>query len=67
VAVDVCCEVADCGADAGVERAAVGEVAAEAHACCADSAIAGFEAFEEVDGEGGVFVVGGELLFDLGV
>lgn len=34
VAVHVGCEVADCGGDAGVEGAAVGEVASEAHACC---------------------------------
>jgi hypothetical protein len=42
-------------------------VAAEAHAGCADSAGAGFEVFEEVDGEGGVFIVGGELFFNLGM
>jgi hypothetical protein len=65
--VDVGCEVADCCCDAGVQRAAVREVAAEAHAGCADSAGAGFEVFEEVDGEGGVFIVGGELFFNLGM
>lgn len=55
-------EVADGGRDAGVESAAVGEVAAETHARGADSAGAGWQGEEVGDCEGGVFVVGGEGL-----
>ena len=65
VAVDVGSEVADGGADPWVERAAVGEVAAEAHACCADAACACWKGEQGVDGEGGVFVVCGDLLGNL--
>ena len=58
----VCGKVADCGADARVEGAAVGEVAAEAHARCADAAIAGGQGVQEGGRELGVFVVGREFL-----
>lgn len=64
VAVDVGWEVTYCGGDAGVEGAAVGEVAAETHACCADAAGAGGQGEEGVDCQGGVFVVGGEGFLD---
>jgi len=48
--VDVGREVAHCGRDALVEGAAVGEVAAEAHARGADVTVAGWEGEEERDG-----------------
>lgn len=59
---DVGREVAHCGRDARVEGAAVGEVAAEAHAGGADAAVAGWEGEEEGDGGGGVGIVGREFL-----
>jgi len=62
MAVDVGREVAYRGCDARVESAAVGEVAAEAHARGADAAVAGWEGEKEGDGGGGVGVVGGEFL-----
>lgn len=65
VAVDIGCEVGDCGGDARVKRAAVGEVAAEAHARGAEAAGAGGEGEEGVDRQSGVFVVGGDGFLDL--
>ena len=59
---DIGCEVADRGADALVEGAAIGEMPSETHAGCADAAGAGREGEEEGDGSGGVGVVGGEFL-----
>ena len=59
--VDISRKVAHRGRDAGIQRTAVCEVAAETHARCADASVAGFQALEEVDREGGVFIVGGEL------
>ena len=40
-------------------------MAAETHAGCADAAGACWQGEKRVDGEGGVFVVGGDLLGDL--
>lgn len=63
--VDVGREIADCGADAWIQGAAIGEVAAQTHACSSHAAIAGGKGEKEVDGEGGVFVVGREFLLNL--
>ncbi len=56
-------EIADSSRDAPVQRTAVREMPAEAHARRADAAGTGWEVQEGGDGEGGVFVVGGEFLF----
>lgn len=61
---DVGCKVAHGGADAGVQRAAVRQVAAETHARGADAAIARGQGEERVDAQGGVFVVGRDGLVD---
>lgn len=55
-------EIAYRGCDALVECASEGQVSAEAHACCADAAVAGGEGEEGGDGEDGVFVVGVDFL-----
>lgn len=55
-------KVAHGSGDAFVKGAAEGQVPAEAHARCADAAVAGGEGEEGGDGEGGVFVVGVDFL-----
>ena len=64
MAVEVCGEVADCSSHTAIKSAAIGEMPTQTHSSGADSAIAGLEREEKVDGEGSVFVVGGELLSD---
>lgn len=56
--VDIGRKVANGGRDAGVERAAEGEVAAEAHSRGAYAAVALGQGEEKVDGEGGVLIIG---------
>lgn len=58
-------EIADRGPNPLIEGASEGEMAAQAHAGGADSAIAVLQVREHVDGERGVFVVGREFLLDL--
>lgn len=62
--VDVGGKVAHGGSDAFVKSAAESEVAAEAHSCGANTAVASLHAGEEVDAQSGIFVVCRELLFD---
>lgn len=62
---DVSREVADGGADAGVQRAPVRQVATQTHAGGADAAVAGRQRQQRVDGEAGILIVGGHLLGDL--
>ncbi len=62
MAMDIRRKVTNSGRDAPVQRAAVREMPTEAHARRADAAVAGWEGEEGGDGEGGVFVVGGEFL-----
>ena len=59
---DIGCEIADRCTDTPVQCAAIGEMAAETHACCADAAVAGREGEKERYGGGSVGVVGGEFL-----
>lgn len=59
----ICREIADSSRDSRVQRTAVREMPTETHARRADAAGAGWEGEEGGDGEGGVFVVGGEFLF----
>lgn len=63
-AVDISSKVAHGGSDPWVQSTTVSQVATEAHSRGADSAIAGLEGEEKVDGEGAVLVVGGDLLCD---
>lgn len=65
MAVHVGGKVAHGGSDLGVEGGAKGEVAAQAHARGSDAAVAGVEAQEEINGQRGVLVVGGDLFGDL--
>ena len=58
VAVDIRREVAHRCADALVERASIREMATETHACGADTAVAGGEGEEELNGRRSVGVVG---------
>lgn len=59
---DIRGEIAHGGRDAGVKGAAERQVPAETHTRRADAAVARWESQERGDGEGGVFVVGGEIL-----
>lgn len=62
MAMDIRRKVTHRSRDAPVQRAAVREMPTEAHARGPDAAGAGWEGEEGGDGEGGVFVVGGEFL-----
>lgn len=63
--VDVRGKVANGSSNTLIESSAESQVSAETHSCCANSAIASREFGEQIDGEGGVFVVGRDFLLDL--
>ena len=55
-------EITHRGRDAGVQCAAISQMPAETHACCADAAVASVKGEEGGDREARVFVIGGEGL-----
>lgn len=62
LAVDIRRKEASRSFDALVQGTPIRQVSSQTHTRCANSAVAGWEGQEVVDGEGGVFVVCGEFL-----